>query len=156
GVDVGGEEVERGLLRKPKQRAEDDLPPVPTDNLPYGPRLDAPFGHQRLEHRRLENAEPDVQADTDQDDADQEGNPPAPGQERRTGEVLGDQGHDRGQEETHRNPELGPTAQEALPLLASPLHRHEHRAAPLPAHADALAEPQRGPEDRRPNADPGV
>jgi hypothetical protein len=35
-----------------------------------------------------------------------------------------------------------------------PLHREQHRTAPLAANADALHEPQDGQDDRAPDADP--
>src|SRR5690348_9821590 len=56
------EQIERRLLRHAQQRAEDDLAPVAADHLPDGRALDAVVLQQRAEYRRLQDAEPDVEA----------------------------------------------------------------------------------------------
>ena len=61
--------------------------------------------------------------------------------------------HRGGQQQTDRDAELGPARHEPAPLLGAPLHRHEHRSAPLAADRDALHEPQHGQQDRRGDAD---
>jgi hypothetical protein len=38
----------------------------------------------------------------------------------------------------------------------APLHRHQHRAAPLAAHSDALHDPEEREQDRRRDTDAGV
>ena len=45
-------------------------------------------------------------------------------------------------------PSCGQLAIEAAPALRAPLHRHQHRAAPLAADADALQDPQDDQQDR--------
>src|SRR5207248_8975459 len=52
--------------------------------------------------------------------------------------------------------ELRPAAEEALALLASPFHRHQHGAAPLSSDTDALAQPEDDQYHGRPEADARV
>jgi len=76
--DKRSEDVERRLLRQPQQSRQDDLLRLLSDNLDDRRLLDLVIVKERLEHRRLENAEADPQADTDQNDRQREGNAPAP------------------------------------------------------------------------------
>ena len=64
------------------------------------------------------------------------------------------QHRDVGQEQTGRHAKLRPGRDEAPVLVAArPLHRHQHGAAPLAAHADPLDEAQRRQDHRAPDAD---
>ena len=95
------------------------------------------------EGRRLEDAEADPQAHGDQEDAQEEGDAPAPGQELVARERAEGEHGEVGEEQAGRDAELGPGGDEAaVPVLARPLHREQDRAAPLPADADALDEAQ--------------
>ena len=63
GEDERGEDVERSLLRHPRQRGQDNLHRLPPDHLKRG-RLHQPvLRHELPEGRRLQNAKPDVKAD---------------------------------------------------------------------------------------------
>jgi hypothetical protein len=107
-----------------------------------------------LERRGLVQPQPHEQPDGDQDGAEQERDPPAPGQERLVrGDLLDDQEHDRGQEQAGGHAHLRPAAEEAAPALRGVLDRHEHRPAPLAADADALGDAQHHQQDRGPDAD---
>src|SRR5712671_6930872 len=79
--DEGSEDVERRLLRQPQQGRQDNLLRLLSDNLDDWRLLDLLVVQERLEHRRLENAEANPQADADQNDRQREGNAPAPGGE---------------------------------------------------------------------------
>ena len=137
------EQIERRLLGETQQSAEDDLSPVAPDNLPDRCVLDAALLQQCLEDGRLHDPEPDVETDADEDDAQKEGQPPCPGVKGRgAGHRHRQSGDAVSEDEPDRYSKLGPAAEPALALLASPLHGHQHRAAPLTAHADALARAQ--------------
>ena len=78
----------------------------------------------------------------DQHGAEQERVAPSRGREAVTGQLGGQpHGADR-QGEPDRHARLRPARDEAAPVASMPLHRHEHRAAPLAADPDALADPQ--------------
>ena len=65
--------------------------------------------------------------------------------------------HQIGQEQARGHAELRPRGdQSAAAVAARPLHRHQHRAAPFAADADALQHAQHGQDDRAPDADRGV
>ena len=110
-----------------------------------------------LERRRLVQPQPHEQADRDQHDAEQERDPPAPGQELLVGGVSWTiRKTHRGQEQAGGHAHLRPAAVEAAPALGGVLDRHQHRAAPLAADPDALGEAQQHQQHRRPDADLGV
>ena len=74
--------------------------------------------------------------------------------------VGGDGAHQRqhavGQQQADRDADLRPAGVEPALLGGAGLQGHQHRAAPLPAEAEALQEPQGDQQDRRPDPDHGV
>ena len=109
---------------------------------------------QLAEYRRLQDAEPDPQADADQHDRNRKRHPPAPGQELIAGPGAEGEHREIGQEQSARDAELRPRChQAALAVMARPLHRQQHRAAPLAADADALEHPQHRQHHGAPYAD---
>ena len=120
-----------------------------------GVRSGLALGEQFRKYRRLQDAEPDVETDADQHEAEAgRGMLPAPGQELLAGRLTEGQHREIGQEQSARHPELRPGCDEPTRLVgASPFHRHQHRAAPLPANADALDGSKDGQDHRAPDAD---
>ena len=57
GEDKGGEDVERGLLRHPQQRRQDDFLRLSLDDFDNRSPLDSLVIEKLLEHRRLKDAE---------------------------------------------------------------------------------------------------
>ena len=97
---------------------------------------------QAAERRRLQQAKANEQADTNQQDADQEGQAPAPGEEVPL-RHLRDQGeYADGTDVAERVAHLHHGAQQAPAARRRVLDHHQHRAAPLAAQADALQEAQ--------------
>src|SRR5829696_3371086 len=91
------------------------------------------------ERWRLEEAQPDEEPNTDQDDAQQEWDTPAPGEELLLGEERRHAEEDPIREEkSRRHPHLGPTSVVASPVLRSILHGHQSRPTPLATDAEAL------------------
>jgi hypothetical protein len=85
---------------------------------------------------------------------DEEGNAPAPGQELLVGEQRRQQRHHaRGQAQADGQPDLRQRRIEAPLFLRRVLVRHEHRAAPFAAQADALCHPKQQQQQRRRDAD---
>ena len=115
------------------------------------------LGLHLAEQRALGDRQPDPQPDDDQQAAEQERHPPAPGQEGRFG---GDRPHQRqhpvGEQQPDRYADLRPARVEPAPVRIAGLERHQHRAAPLAAEAEPLQEPQGDQQDRRPHPDRGV
>jgi len=66
------------LFAHPHQRRENDRPQLTPNHLDDRDPLNAVFGHDPPERRRLENAEPDVKPDGNHHDAEQERDAPAP------------------------------------------------------------------------------
>jgi hypothetical protein len=127
---------------------------LPLEHLDDRRALDLALRYQLFEHRRLENAEPHPQADSDQDDTEQEGYAPAPLEELVAGERAEREDREVGEEETRRHAELRPGCDEAAIVMgACPFHRDQHRATPFAAHADPLDRPQDGQQNRAPDAD---
>ena len=148
------EQIEGRLLGKTQQGAEDDLAPVATDDFPHGRGFDPTFVEEGLKDRRFHDPEPDVKANADQHDAEQERNPPRPGLEGFwPGQRHGEGDDPVGENESDRNAKLRPAAEPPLAFLAPPLHGHEHRPAPLTADANALAQTEDDKEHRGPEAD---
>ena len=153
GEDVGGEDVEGRLLGEPQERRLQDLPPVAADDLAHRGAFDATLLDQPLEERRLQHAQPDVQADPDQDDAEVERYPPTPaGEAFLTGDVAHDEQRAVREEQTDRDTKLGPAGDQAAPAAVTPLHREQDRAAPFAADADPLGKAEDDQEDGAPNA----
>ncbi len=108
GEDEGGEDVERALLRSARQRAEDDGAPLLAAHFDDRRPLDLLFVDKIAEHRRLQDAQPDPQADADQHDRKREWDAPAPDQELIARPVAEDQHREIGEAETGRSAELRP------------------------------------------------
>ena len=107
-----------------------------------------------LEFRRFRQREPDPQADDHQHDAEQERQPPAPGEELR----VGHRGRRRSRTPACRA--RGRAARRAAAscrrspaVLRRVLDRHQHGAAPLAAEAEALDQAAGDQQDRRPDAE---
>jgi hypothetical protein len=105
----------------------------------------------------LEHAEPDDEADGHQDDADEERDPPAPGQEVLVVHARPEQGEGTGaQGQAEPQADLGARApQPALPRRCV-LDGHEDRPGPLAAEGDPAEHAQQDQQQRRPDADGGV
>jgi hypothetical protein len=154
GKDEGGEDVERRLLAHAREGAEQHFGEVAAQHLDERLALDPLLFQDLAEHRRLQDAEPDPEADRHQHDAEQERHPPAPGGEGVPGDGAEGEHREIGEEQAGRHAPLRPGGDEATVLVgARPLHREQHRAAPLAAHADPLQEAQDGEDDRAPDAD---
>src|SRR6266576_1647409 len=153
GEDVGGEEIEGSLLGEPQERRLQDLFPVATDDFGHGGRFDLLLVEKALEEWSLEDPQPDIQTDRHQQDAEVEGNSPAPG-----GEALlaGDLAHDVKSTVRQHQPDgdtkLRPAGPETAPTTMSPLHREQDRTAPFAANPGALDKAQDNQEDRAPDA----
>src|SRR5262249_2577221 len=81
GEDEGSEDVERRLFTHAGEGGKYDLLRVALDHFQYRRALDLALGQQFGEDRRLENAEPDIKPDPDEDEAQEERYAPAPGEE---------------------------------------------------------------------------
>lgn len=95
-----------------------------------------------FEDRAFEDGQADEQADAKQQHAEQEGDAPAPAQKggllHRGGEVE----DTVGEQQADRHAGLHPAGMEAAPALVAVFDRHQHRAAPLAADAEAPGETQ--------------
>ena len=97
---------------------------------------------------------PDVQAERDQDNAEQEGNAPAPRKEVLARHRAQREDRQIREKQASRYAELRPGSDEsAMAIRLCPLHREKHRAAPFAADADTLNEAQERQDDRAPNTD---
>ena len=140
-------DVEGAVLGEPRAHREQHLLPVRVQDLDdRPPRLRAGLLDAR-ERRRLQNPQPDDQADADEQDAQQERDAPSPRQElisgrranRRTPRWTGAVRPARRSEASfHRIRAIG----------GAVLDRHQHGAAPFAADAEALRETQ----DHQPTA----
>jgi hypothetical protein len=127
---------------------------VALDDFEYRRALDFALGEEFSEDRRLENAESDIEPDPDEEEAEKERYPPAPGEELLSGHLAKREDGEVGEEKPAGHAELRPGGDEAAGMIgASPFHRHQHRAAPLAADPDPLDEAQDGEDDRPPDAD---
>src|SRR6185312_2796833 len=150
------ENVERRLLGHPDERRAQDLPRLFLDDLPDRPADDRILLLELVERGALQDTQPHVQPDADQDDAGQERHPPAPAVERGPGHAAEQLEHAGGQQQPDRHPHLGPAGHESAPVLLAPFHGQQYRAAPLAAHTDALRDAQDDHQDGRGGADGGV
>jgi hypothetical protein len=106
---------------------------------------------RRLEHRGFGDAQAHPQADHDQHDAEQERNPPTPGEELRLAGRGADHGHHSGgQQQTDRDPGLWPRRAQSATFGPPVLSGHQHRAAPLTAQGEALHQTQQHQDHRSP------
>ena len=145
------------MFRQPQEGRLQDLLPVAPNNLRHRSRLDALRLQEPLEQRGFQDAQPDVQPDADQDDAEVEGNPPAPaGKPLRAGDVAHDQERPVRQEQANRNAELRPAGDQAALAPMAPFHREKDGSSPLAANADPLDKAEDDQEDGAPDADGGV
>src|SRR6266852_6648779 len=78
---VGRDDVERCLLGHSYKRRKENLFRVPPDHFQHRLAHNLLFGDELGEDRRLENAQADIEADPDQNDAEEERHAPAPGDE---------------------------------------------------------------------------
>ena len=101
-----------------------------------------------LEHRRLEDAQPDVQADPKDDDAQEERYAPTPGQELLLRERREQRESSRREQEPYRDPCARKAREESAPSHGGVLRSHDHRAAELRAGTEALEDTQQEEQDR--------
>ena len=94
---------------------------------------------------------------SEQQDADEEGAAPAPGEERLVRQQARQQ-RDRAGAETQaeREADLREAGVEAAAIVRRVFEGHQHRAAPLAAHGEALHQAQHHQQQRRGDADLGV
>ena len=101
----------------------------------------------------FQDVQADEQAQSQQDHAGQERQPPAPAQEL----VFGERGDRRegavGQQEPGGHARLGGTGVETAAAVVAVLHHEDHGAAPFAPHAQPLDEAQDSQRDRRQHAD---
>jgi hypothetical protein len=150
-----GEDVIRDILPDPKPGAEHDCAGPLEENV-HGRKLGRELGlfERLLEHRALLHPVADVPADGDEDRRQQEGDPPAPGEEVGLALKPCDQGQDPGREQASRGHSgLGPARPEAAAGAVAMLCRHQHRSAPFAAHREALDESKGDQAGRRPDPD---
>src|SRR5215211_1229062 len=155
--DVGehedGEDVEEHVVADARPHRQEDVLGVRAQHVQNGHRgLGVGLLHLP-EGRRLHEAQPNVEPHRYQDDAQEERNPPAPGQELLLRQLL-EQGEDhRREHEPGRDAHLRPAPVEPAPARRGVLHRHQHSAAPLSSDAEALYEAQHDQQNGRPDAD---
>src|SRR5207237_8161204 len=130
-----GEDVEGRLLGQTDQRRQDDLLGMAPEHLEHGLLYDLFRGDQAAEDRRLDDAEADPQSDEDEQQAQQEGNAPAPIDEVGTRDEAEDQNRQVGEQQAGRYAELGPAGVEGTPAVAAQLHGGQHHDAPSTADA---------------------
>jgi hypothetical protein len=116
--------------------------------------FDAFLVEHLLEDRGFGDAEPDPQPDANHDDAEEERNPPSPDEELVARQPAEEQHRQVRQEQSGRPAELRPGGEEAAIFVgARPLHRQQHRAAPLAADPNPLDQADDRQQDSSPNAD---
>ena len=110
-----------------------------------------------LKDRRFGDRQPHVEADEDQHGAREKRQPPAECEELLVGEPRGEQQEDAaGEEEPDRRAELREHAVPRALAGRRVLDRQQHRAAPLAAETEALAEATQREENRRRDTDRAV
>ena len=108
------------------------------------------------EDGRLRDPGPHEQADGQQHDAEEERDPPAPGEELRfAGQGSGQGQHERREHYAGRRARVGEAGPQTPPR-GGVLGGHQRGAAPLAADRDALHDAQEHQQDRGPHADLGV
>src|SRR5262249_59096380 len=118
------------------------------DHLEDRDPLNAVFGHDPPEGRRLHDAEPDVEPDGDHDKAEQERDAPTPNQELVARNAAEHEHRNICQQQPGGTAELRPRGDEAAMLVGPrPLHRKQHRATPLATDAYTLNESDDGQDD---------
>ena len=109
-----------------------------------------------LEGRTLEDAEADVDADDDENDAGQEADAPRIREQRVIAEPSEKIGNARSQREPGGDADLRPARVETALFRRRVLGSHQDRAAPLAAKANTLQEPHQQQQDWGQYADLGV
>ncbi len=110
-------------------------------------------GQRVLEHRRLGNRQPDVEAHQHQHGARQKRDAPAERKELIVGQPLRErEEHAPREEEPDRRAKLREHAIPGTPARRRVLDREEHRATPLAAEPETLAETADGKKERRSDA----
>ena len=150
GDQVGGVADEGGRC------ADQDGAPVSAQHLRDRTTGRGTGSQQRRELLSLVHPEPHPQSDGDEDDRPQEGQPPAPGQERLLRHHLREQDRQRGTEQPDRGAVLREGPVERTSARGSMLDREEHRATPLPTDRESLGTPEEHEQHRRPHPDLGV
>src|SRR5205823_3405600 len=103
--------------------------------------VDLALRQQPGEYRGLQNAEPDVEPNADQNETKCERDTPAPGQELLGRHLTECEHREISEEKSAGNSELRPRRNKAAECVAArPFHRHQYRTAPFAADAHALDE----------------
>ena len=124
------------------------------DHLDHRRALDLVLGEKFGEERRFQDVQADVEADRDQEDAEEKRHPPSPDQEFVAGQPAESQHGQVRQEQAGRHAELRPGRNETpMRIGLGPLHGHQYRAAPLATDAYPLQEAQHRQQHRAPDAD---
>ncbi len=153
------EDVVADVLRHPHAHRDEHLTRVLADDLEdrHPAVLLLHLGLRLGEHRGLLDGEAHPHADGHEHGAQQERDPPAPGEERGVGlDGREHPQHAGGEQVAHRDAGLRPGRPEAAPAVAAVLGDHQHRAAPLAADGEALEQPAEDEEQRGREADRGV
>jgi hypothetical protein len=108
------------------------------DDRQHRRALDLALGEQFGEHRRLQNAQPDVEADADQHEAERERNPPAPGQELLAGHLAEGEHGEVGEEQSAGTPNCG---QDAISPRERSLRAHSIDISTEPPHSPPTPTP---------------
>src|SRR5262249_52223510 len=123
GEDEGGEDVERRLFAHAGEGGKYDLLRVALDHFQYRRALDSAPSQQIGEDRRLENAKPNIEPDPDEDEAQEERYPPAPGEELLARHLAKREHGEVGEEKPAGHAELRPGGDEAARMIgARPFH----------------------------------
>ncbi|EMP74704.1 ribonuclease E [Burkholderia pseudomallei MSHR1043] len=102
---------------------------------------------------RFVDLQPHEHADREQRDAREKRQPPAPGHERAVLHRRDRAKRDERQDQPGRAAQLRERSEERAPPIRRMLARHQHRAAPLAAHRDALHDAQQHEQHGREQAD---
>jgi hypothetical protein len=105
---MNDENIKRPLLGHAAEGGEDDLLRLLAKHFEDRHARDLLLVEDALEHRRLENAEPDPHPDADHDDADPERHTPAPGEKLVPGDRAEHEDGNVGEEEASRGAPLRP------------------------------------------------
>src|SRR3954447_17484518 len=104
----GSENVEWRLLGHARESGKHDLLRMPLHHFQDRSALDLALGEQAGKDRRLENAEPDIEADTHEQNAEEERHPPAPGKKLLARHLTERKDCEIGEKKAARHAELRP------------------------------------------------
>ena len=147
----GGDDIEDCVGGQHDECAQDQLTPVVAEHLCRRCFDPLPVFDSTGEHRRLGQLQPHIQPDRHHHGANQERNPPTPGQERPAEVRFGvgvpqpdqqAQEHSVGKQEAERCTQLRPHRRPGPPTRFGGLHRQQCRATPFAAECQALGEAQ--------------